>query len=107
MKDIRPYIADKLKEMRATNQSVWISFNGKRYKIAPVNPWLIGHEDDLLLQAGGWFLTKGKRGYYVSWVRERQGRAYVSKNPGGVASYMNLDNVLARIEETHADPNAH
>lgn len=92
MKDIRPYICRKLKEMRETQQPVWVSFKTKRYKIVPFDPWT----DPWPEWNQGCFLVKYQGKYHVSWVLERQGRAWVNQR-----FYISLRNILARIEETH------
>lgn len=93
MKDIRPYICAKLKEMREQNKPVWISYHGFRYKCVPFDPW----EEGWPIFNQGWFLVKNKGRYFISYVIERQGRAYTNLYGGSTPFYMSLDNVLARV----------
>lgn len=97
MKDIRPYICRKLKEMRESGKPVWIGKDGRRYLIAPFDPW----GDDWPLWGQGWFLIKGAGRYHISWVHERCGRVQISQRPHEHPVYASPDNVLAIVLEIH------
>ncbi|MEO5366983.1 MAG: hypothetical protein H7831_11685, partial [Magnetococcus sp. WYHC-3] len=97
MKDIRPYICKKLKEMHESGKPVWIGINGRRYLIGLFDPW----SEDWPLFDQGWFLTKKKGRYFISYVCERQGRAQVSRCPGDCYSFQSLNSILAIVLEVH------
>lgn len=104
MKDIRPHIAAKLKQMRESDEPVWIGMDNRRFQIASIDVNCeIGSPEDIHMQSGLWCLIKDKGRYRVVWVAERQGRAWVGKNPWSCRRYMSLDCILAKVVQIHPD----
>jgi hypothetical protein len=97
MKDIRPYICQKLKDMEASGDPVWISLGNYRYKVRPYN-W----ETDEFY--GGLLCLVTHKSYYkVITITEKDG---IWTNDLGPRRYhFPLEKIKAIIIEEHKKNN--